>query len=601
MVSRFAAATLVFVGVWSLVAGPAAAQDTAALSELVGDSATIVVVDPESSTIDVTHRYTFENTTTDQAFSGFFETLPAEARAVEATARGSSLPAVNIPDGDGFAEWLVTFDDALDPGESIEVELTWQRTGLRGDPDAFDRASRDLVALDPFPVGHRGASSLEVRVPGEWEVVVADEYTLERADGELVLRLDDATAFEYVSVPVVLDAPDRFSTTELEAGPVSVTVATADGASTWLSGDLAPLVEGLAEWIPLDPPTDLVFRQGFTGGADLRRDGDVLVLPFEASPVVAARAVAAAWLEPMPFDDAGLRDDLAAGLADRVARSEGLATLPGGGRWSNAMVALVSVADESTMTTILTALDGGVPAYGGADDAFDVDEIGWRRFTDVAEHLGGIESAGDAMRLSADVDQIAELDRRDAALVDYRALEARAAPWLLPPLLRDAMADWAFDRFTASQSAVSDLVAARDEMTAAAESVELTIGDHVRQEFESAGESMDEAWTLFVEQRESLDHVAEALRLDTGDRGLLSSLGMAGRDAPGQLDAMRAAWDAGHFEDAAERAEHLVEDYESSVGRGTLRLLAPLAGIVLVGAVIRLLRRRARQPQPLEV
>ena len=79
--------------------------------------------------------------------------------------------------------------------------------------------------------------------------------------------------------------------------------------------------------------------------------------------------------------------------------------------------------------------------------------------------------------------------------------------------------------------------------------------------------SMDDAWTLYVEQRESLDHVAEALRLDTGDRGLLSSLGMAGRDTDAPLARMPELWDAGEFTESAEAAEHLIEDYESSVGR----------------------------------
>ena len=107
---------------------------------------------------------------------------------------------------------------------------------------------------------------------------------------------------------------------------------------------------------------------------------------------------------------------------------------------------------------------------------------------------------------------------------------------------------------------------------------------------------MDDAWTLYVEQRESLDHVAEALRLDTGDRGLLSSLGMAGRDTEAQLARMQELWDAGEFTESAEAAEHLVEDYESSVGRGTLRLLGPLTILVIVIAALRRLRQRGLRP-----
>ena len=163
---------------------------------------------------------------------------------------------------------------------------------------------------------------------------------------------------------------------------------------------------------------------------------------------------------------------------------------------------------EATMRTIISGLESGAPAYTGADDSFIDAPIDWRRFTDVAEHLGGVASAGDAMRLSADLEQSAELDARAAALVDYRALEDRAAPWFLPPLLRDAMADWAFDEFRAEQASVSDLIVARDEMVASADLVELEIGDQVQREFERATDSMDETWTLLVEQREALDGVA---------------------------------------------------------------------------------------------
>lgn len=599
MFRRVAALLLAVVGVVPFVAGAAVAQESA--PDLVGDVATVVEVDPASASFTVTHRYVFTNTATDQAFSGFFETLPVDASDVAASWEQGALPAVNIPDGAGFAEWLVSFDEPLAPGEQIEVELTWTSGGLLGDLDSFDRVSPDLVAIAPFAVGHRGAVTLDVIVPGSWDVALADGYVVEERDEQVVFTSQLGEEAAYVAQPLVLEAPDRFTETTVDAGPVTITVATAAGTSGWLGGDLAPLGEGLSEWIPLAPPTDLVFRQGYTGGEALRRDGDAFVLPLDPSAAVATRAVAAAWLDALDFSDPDLGDDLAAALADRVARAEGLVATPNVGPWSTATAALVSVSDETTMRTIIAALESGVPAYAGVDDTFSDAPIDWRRFTDVAEHVGGIASAGDAMRLSADPDQLVELDARAAALVDYRALEARSAPWSLPPLLRDAMAAWEFDVFRGEQASVSDLIVARDEMIAAAELVELDIGDQVQHEFERSATSMDEAWTLLVEQREALESVSEALRLDTGDRGILSTLGMAGRDAGAQRAEMQAAWAAGDFTDAAERGEHLVEDYEGSVGRGTLRLLGPLALIVLVLALIQRIRqRRGETPQPVE-
>ena len=157
------------------------------------------------------------------------------------------------------------------------------------------------------------------------------------------------------------------------------------------------------------------------------------------------------------------------------------------------------------------------------------------------------------------------------------------------------MATWRFADVASIQSEVSDLVAARNEMVASAATAELEIGQRVQERFETAATSMDATRARYEEQREALDHVAEALRLETGDRGLLSALGMAGRDADAQLARMQDLWVEGAFTEAAAAADHLIEDYESSVGRGTLRLLGPLAALVVIIAIGRQVLARRSQ------
>jgi hypothetical protein len=443
------------------------------------------------------------------------------------------------------------------------VVVRWRASGLTGDPNAFDRVSEGVVSIAPYAVGRGAEAELIVEIPGDYDVVVADGYDLTTTDTGLELRAHRSIEDQYVALPVVVEAPDQYVRRSID-GPIDVTIATPEGPSDWLGDDLSLLVEELARWVPIDRPEAIEFRQGYTAGADLRRaEEGAFVLPLDASPAVALRAIAIAWLDPLPFDDPALRTDYAAALADRVSTSQGVAVSPRFGRWVIAMTALVSVSDAEITATVLTSLGGGVTAYGGTDDTFVADVIDWRRFTDVYELLGGIESTSDAIRLSADDDQRTELDRRAEALEAYRALETRAAPWPLPPLLRDAMATWRFDDVASIQDEVSDLVAARDEMVASAATAE---------------------------------RVAEALRLDTGDRGLLSTLGMAGRDADAQLARMQVLWVEGAFKEAAAAADHLIEDYESSVGRGTLRLLGPLAALVVVIAIVRQVLARRTQP-----
>lgn len=583
----------------ALGSDPASAQgaESRAPGLVATEAVTTVTVDPASASFTVQHTYRFSNTASDETFTGFFEILPPTALDVTALVAGVATTAVSVPVNTGYTEWFVPFPDALTPDSgSVDVVVSWQASGLTGDPDVFDRVSEGVVSIAPYAVGRGAQAELIVEIPADYDVVVADGYDLTTTDTGFELRARRSVEEQYVALPVVVEAPDQYVRRSID-GPIDVTVATPEGPNDWLGDDLGLLVEELARWVPIDRPEAIEFRQGYTGGADLRRaEEGAFVLPLEASPAVALRAIAIAWLDPLPFDDPVFRSDYAAALADRVSTSQGVAVSPRFGRWVIAMTALASVSDAEITATVLTSLEGGVTAYGGTDDTFVADVIDWRRFTDVYELLGGIESTSDAMRLSADDEQRAELDRRASALAAYRALETRAAPWSLPPLLRDAMATWRFDDVAAIQVEVSDLVAVRDEMVAAAVTAELEIGPHVQERFETASTSMDAARERYEEQREALDHVAEALRLDTGDRGLLSALGMAGRDADAQLARMQELWVEGAFMEAAAAADHLIKDYESSVGRGTLRLLGPLAALVVVIAIVRQVIGRRNQP-----
>ena len=583
----------------TLGSAPVSAQEVESRAPglVAAEAVTTVTVDPASASFAVQHTYRLSNTASDETFTGFFEIFPPTALDVTASVGGVSTTAVSVPVSAGFAEWFVPFHEALTPDSSpVDVVVRWRASGLTGDPNAFDRVSEGVVSIAPYAVGRGAEAELIVEIPGDYDVVVADGYDLTRTDTGLELRAHRSIEEQYVALPVVVEAPDQYVRRPID-GPIDVTVATPDGPSDWLGDDLGFLVEELARWVPIDRPEAIEFRQGYTGGADLRRaEEGAFVLPLDASPAVALRAIAIAWLDPLPFSDPALRTDYAAALADRISTSQGVAVSPRFGRWVIAMTALASVSDADITATVLTSLEGGVTAYGGTGDTFVADVIDWRRFTDVYEVLGGIESTSDAMRLSADDDQRTELDHRAEALEAYRALEIRAAPWSLPPLLRDAMATWRFDDVAAIQEEVSDLVVARDEMVEAAATAELEIGPHVQEHFETASTSMDPTRARYEAQREALDHVAEALRLDTGDRGLLSTLGMAGRDAADQLARMQDLWVEGAFTEAAAAADHLIEDYESSVGRGTLRLLGPLAALVVVMAMVRQLLARRSQP-----
>ncbi len=581
--------------------GPALAQevDAGPVKDLLGDAMTTVVVVPGDSAILVTHEYRFTNGTTDAVFTGFFETLPRDAVDVVATSGGEELTAVGIPALDGFWEWLVRFPEPLTPAEERDVVLTWRRDGLTSDPNDLAHVSANLVAIAPYGVEHRATSRLRIEIPGRFDVVESSGLAVRQEEDLLILETDETGVTEgYVAVPIVVEAPDRFSRSPILGFVGEITVATADPRSTWLVEGFEVVLNGLSAAIPLDPPTPVEFRQGYTGGATSRSaDDGVIVLPFDADAVDAGREYAATWLTTIDFADDELRLALSGALADRIGVDANLPVSSRSGGWTAAVDALISVSDESTMSTVVAALDAGVPVYAGVDDEFSDVPVDWRRLTDVFQHIGGVQAAPAAMRLSATGDQLTELARRDSALVDYEALAERAAPWAMPPLLRTAMATWDFDEMAERQGSVSDLIVARDEMVAAADSVDLEIGPYVQAEFERASLHTDDAWALLAEQREALDVVAGALRLEVGDRGLLSSLGMWGLDADVTLSRIIADWNAGDFDAATHDAEELLEDYEASVGRGTLRLVAPLAALSVVALAVQILLRRRHERQ----
>lgn len=574
--------------------GAQEASNGAGSIELLADVDTVVDVEPEAGVMTVSNHYRFENPTVDDGFTGFFEILPWDATDVVAEAGGVMLSAVGLPARDGFAEWLISFPEPLAPGGALAVTLSWRSEGLDSDPDTFGLVSRDLVSIAPYAAQHQGRSTLTVNVEGAFEVVLAKGYEWGEDDGALSFSVGETTG--YSTVPLVLEAPDRFVRNRIDNGGLQITIATANGPAPWLATDLDQLVRVLAEWIPLAPPGPLEFRQGYTGAEPQRMTADgAVVLPVSVDPVVALRTVADHWLSALEFDDPTLGSALAAAIADGAAASTGRTPVPRSGPWVTSMDALVSVSDASTVRTVLAALDAGVPAYPGVDDEFVADPVGWRRLTDVFEHVGGVPATAAAMRLSVSDAERVELDRRSSALADFRALEERAAPWAMPPLLREPMAAWQFDTLADRQGPVSDLVGARDEMVAAASAVGVEIGGFVQAEFETATTSMDRAWVRHAEQRETLDVVAEALRLEADDRGLLSVIGMWGNDPDVAKVAVLEAWDRGDFDQAAADAHELIDDLESSVGRGTLRVVVPVA--LVVGVAIALQTGWSRRPR----
>jgi hypothetical protein len=565
---------------------------------------TEITVDPEAGSLEVTHTYLIKHQRGRAAASEFSEVIPADAQEVEARSNGRKLTVTVLPSSEGLSELTVTFPRPLNNDEEIRVDVTWRRTVLHGSANTFDRVSLGLISLAPFAVGGTESSTLAITVPTGREIYLNDSYTVIENPDTVRFELNRSAVDTYIPAPLVLEDPSQFLSTVVSDLPREVVLATSSGADDWLGEDFPALMAVLGRWFPRELTKPIEFREGYTGDQPVRRVTEgvyAISKPTSGTATVAAlRAVASAWMEPLSFTDPALRSEFAEAVADRVMSAQGLSLPPRSGTWVTAMTALVAVSDSSAVVDVLTALQAGTPVYPGVDDLPERGSIDWRRFTDVYEHLAGVESTGDAMRLSATLSQVTEINQRAGAVDYYRLLEQRASPWSLPVVLRRLMTDWDFQEVELLREDISELLRQRDEMITEAATVDLGIGTVVQRQFESAAGSLNETREALTEQQEALDHVAEALRLETGDRGLLSSLGMWGRSVDSQRERILDLWVEGNFVSARRQADRLVDDFEASVGRGTLRLMVPLAAISALLFAAAWVRRRffvARGPQ----
>jgi len=545
----------------------------------VADVATEVVVDPASGSLQVTHSYGFANRGATEAVTGFFEQLPWDAADVLIVSDGVALNAIRSPASRGLADWFVEFAAPLEPGETADIEISWHRDGLRSLPNELDLVSPNIVAIAPFAVGQGGTTSLSVHIAGRFDLTEGSGLEEEVSDEGLTLT--SAQAAPYEQVTIVLEAPERYVRSQLDSGPVDVLLAAPDLADGWLLSDLRESVPQLAEWIPLTPPGQMEFRQGWTGKAESRlADDGAIVLSPDVDPGAVVGHIADAWLSEIDFSDPDLRTSLAFAIAGSIAG--GLEKGPPSTSWTRTAESLVVRGDAQVFAMIFSALDQQTPAYRGQIAVEPLDEVDWRRLLDVVEHVALVDDVAMAFDPGLSSQGVSRIDDRAEALDRYEGLADRAAPWEIPPFVRQPLEHWEFAAFSERAKLVDELLDRRDELELTAAQVSLQIGPFLPAVFEAETSNLEASHELLADQIDTLEVLAEAQRLDIGDRGLLSAFGMAGFDSEAQLNKAFEEWNRGEFAGARDEAESLVTEYEGAVGRGVIRVVTPGSIVILI-------------------
>lgn len=537
---------------------------------------------PDEGRVDVRFSYSFVNEGSGVAYPGFFESLPLTADEVAASVGSASLVVAQTGFDEGTATWFVQFERPLDPGDAVEVELTWS-IGHEGLPGPL--VVPGAVSFDAFRPGHEtdaATSSIRVTIPAAYAAV----------DGSQPVSGVDATLTTFEIPAAVYDVLRlQFVDHSLFEGdlidlPPLVAVTSWSGDRRWVldTADRAAAIAGeLDTWFgTLDEPF-AIRRALATDDHDLVEANLVEITDDAAASV--DHQLAHIWLADVDVDKEWFIEGLAIGFAGEPHPDES----------PESMIAdLVDELGASGVRAVVDALRAETTPYPGPIAEPRALGPGWQTLLDLIERVGGVDDAASAFReaVTNDLDDIL-IDQRAAAVVDYSALESRAGSWALPPFLREAMATWQFDSFFERQAEVSDVIVTRDSLAGWAESLELAPRTDAQALFEAATEDMTDVVSLLGRQEEALAAFDEAESVVNGDRGLLASVGLWGSDPDADLRELRELWTAGQDRKLTHDAHELTDRIEGAVGRGTIRLLVPALLIIAVWQTWRWMRRRA--------
>lgn len=580
-----------------LLSGPVSAQVSplTQLDELATDVATVVVVDPFGFAVTTTHDYVFTNKSQERDFAGFTETIPGDAAVVTAQAGQVSLETGLGLRGGDVTQLFVSFPEPLAPGESAEVRLVLLQEGVVGLPEELDHVSPSLVAIDPFGVGNgTGTVTLHVEIPRGFNLDVIEGWDVVPGDESTTFVRSETVPYE--PAPLVASNPDALQRQSVTGLGYPVSVATLLGPEADLAKVVAEVASGLAEWLPATPTRPVEIRVGWTGDDDVRWVGNheatVAVVGINPSEASIARVMAQVLSAEFAWADESLVGEVAdavtfAWLETRefgggaaIDRTEG---------WTDPLSSAFRQVGPEGTAGIISAVVAGANTYSGSGQADADVAADWRALLDAIENMTDVDVSG-RFRAVASPQYTPAFDARDDARAEYMALEILGDGWAMPPMLRVPMAEWDFVTFDERRLLAAELIAAHDEFVVVADDEDLALGPYVRGLFEASDSTLDAAWAQLAAEEAAIEAVGEALRLVTTERGAFARLGMANINVNDELDRIIEEWEAGDAEDAAHRAEALIETYEGAVGRGTIRLVIPLAllsGLIWLAYLIR--------------
>ncbi len=656
-ISRFVIGMLLCLAMTVVAVPPADAVDGLAIR-----STTSFVVDPVDESIRVDATYSVTNVTPDRRtsrgitqyyYSGLSVPVPAEAVDVGAVRSDGRTLNVSFDeeDADQFSRFAaVSFGRNVFYRKTTTFTVSYRLpSGAARSDDSGVRVNPAYAVFGAYGVGDPNAVTVRVEVPADFDVTVeGGSAELVEQDGVKVYEVADIENPEDFFLFVVARNDDALSRRVVDIGDDrKVEILHWPGDTEWADFVENELETGFVELQELigqpfeDQNLEIIESvdpslQGYAGW--YIPEDELIEVSEDLDRSLILHELSHAWFNGDLFQERWITEGLAEEYSSRALEASGerldWPAAPWGSekdrqqlnRWNPFVVpederfeverygyntswyVIRQLTDEigvEAMSEVIDSVMDGVTAYPGdgeAEPATGIDN-NWRRFLDLLQEQEESEEAEDLFRKFVVTDsQKTVLDRRAEVRLRYQEVQTEGAEWAPPVGLRELMTIWRFVDIDDSFDAISETLAARDQLAEQSNPLELTVPASLEASYEGA-EEVEDLVDLTAELQGyelAAGTIATAEAEMAADRGVIERIGLIDTDYNPLLQSARSSFEAGSPQSAIGDAENLIAGFAAAQERGTERTLyagaALLAfGMLVLAAVI--WRRRRRTPE----
>lgn len=650
---RLAAVALLAALAATLGLRPGAVGTALAAGPLRIEAAATYELDPNHRRVHVAIDFDLTNLKPSTATTFFFYTsalfaIQPEAANIRATDAAGEL-SITTRQRQFFTRVEISLRNNLLYQQTTSFTLRYELTG--GSPRSVSaiRVNRAFATFGVWAWGDAGRSTVEVRIPDDYDVEVGgDHMRLDDAGPGQTLTAEPSQPRRFYAV-VSADNPAAYEVNRVSVeGGIELVVRSWPDDDRWAETVTSTLRRGmpeLVELIGLDWPVtnDLQVRErytpaleGYAGvflsdeeGIEVSEDLDSVTIMHEASH---------AWFNPDLFQDRWVFEGLAEEYSWRTqtnvgdeppfgpeapdANDPGRVALEywgfpeairdqetddverygyGASFW--VVHTIVESAGLDRMREAFAAAEDHLIAYVGAPSPERLTgDNDWQRLLDLAQPISAPDSADVEALIKELVLQSGNaplIDQRHDAREAYRELVAAGDGWLPPFAVREPMSDWKFYDAGKAMDAANALLDRRDEVAAAAAALGLTPDDALKSAYENAKSSLEPASVVATHQLEALGAISGAKAALDAPLDLVAQLGLLGATGPAvAYDEAGAAFERGELDAAIASAGNVSTLLAGASAIGQQRLMLGVAvaiGLLLLVVVLVVLRRRRRR------